>query len=144
MFKSFLRRCVIAAVAVAAGSVMAVQAADLTKVSLRLKWLPQAGYAGFYVAQAKGYYKDEGIDLTINPGGPNLLAENLVASGADTFGLGGGIESILAARDKNLPLVAIGMTHQITPFVFVAKKDGPVKTIEDFRGKKATAWFTGR
>ncbi|WP_395346622.1 ABC transporter substrate-binding protein [Variovorax sp. UC122_21] len=122
---------------------LGASAAEPTKASLRLKWLPQAGYAGFYVAQAKGYFKDEGIDLTINPGGPNLLTENLVATGADTFGLGGGVESILAARDKNLPLLAIGMTHQVTPFVFVAKKDGPVKTIEDFKGKKATAWFTG-
>jgi len=52
-----------------------VIAADLTKATLRLKWLPQTQFAGFYVAVAKGYYKDEGIDLTINPGGPNLLAE---------------------------------------------------------------------
>jgi NitT/TauT family transport system substrate-binding protein len=137
----FLRSLALAA-AFAALAVGA-QAAELTKASLRLKWLPQAGYAGFYVAQAKGYYKDEGIDLTINPGGPNLLTENLVATGADTFGLGGGVESILAARDKGMPIIGIGMTHQVTPFVFVAKKDGPVKTIEDFRGKKATAWFTG-
>jgi len=140
MLRKLFRFCVAGAVALAA---LSTHAADLTKASLRLKWLPQAGYAGFYVAQAKGYFKDEDIDLTINPGGPNLLTENLVATGADTFGLGGGVESILAARDKNLPLVAIGMTHQITPFVFVAKKDGPVHTIEDFRGKKATAWFTG-
>lgn len=120
-----------------------VQAAEPVKASLRLKWLAQAGYAGFYVAHAKGYYKDAGIDLTINPGGPNLLVENLVATGADTFGLSGGVESVLSARDKGLPIVSFGMTHQVTPFVFVAKKDGPVKSIEDFRGKKATAWFTG-
>ena len=118
-------------------------AADPVKASLRLKWLPQAQFAGFYVAQAKGYYKDEGIDLTINPGGPNLLTENLVATGADTFGLSGGTESVLAARDKGLPLLAVGMGHQLTPFVFVTRKDGPVKTLEDFRGKKVTAWFTG-
>ena len=125
------------------GAAFDATAAELTKASLRLKWLVQSGYAGFYVAQAKGYFKEEGLDLTINPGGPNILAENMVATGADTFGLSGGSESVLAARDKNLPVVAFGMTHQLTPFVFVAKKDGPVNTIEDFRGKKATAWFTG-
>lgn len=119
------------------------QSADLIKASLRLKWLPQTQFAGFYVAQAKGYYKDEGIDLTINPGGPNLLTENLVASGTDTFGLSGGTDSVFAARDKSLPIVSIGIAHQLTPFVFVVRKDGPIKTLEDFRGKNITAWYTG-
>jgi NitT/TauT family transport system substrate-binding protein len=118
-------------------------AQSLAKASLRLKWLPQAQFAGFYVALAKGYYKAEGIDLTINPGGPNLLTENLVATGADTFGLSGGTDSVFAARDKNLPIVCIGVAHQITPFIFVARKDGPVKTLQDFKGKTVTTWFTG-
>ena len=113
------------------------------KASLRLKWLAQTQFAGFYVALAKGYYKAEGIDLTINPGGPNLLTENLVASGADTFGLSGGTDSVMAARDKGLSIVCVGISHQVTPFVFVARKDGPVKTLEDFRGKTVTTWFTG-
>ena len=116
---------------------------DLPKLTLRLKWLPQAQFAGFYVAVAKGYYKAEGLDLTINPGGPNLLTENLVATGADTFGLSGGTDSVLAARDKNLPIICIGVAHQRTPFVFVARQDGPIKTLQDFRGKTVTTWFTG-
>ena len=113
------------------------------RASLRLKWLAQTQFAGFYVALAKGYYKAEGIDLTINPGGPNLLTENLVASGADTFGLSGGTDSVMAARDKGLPIVCVGIAHQITPFVFVSKKDGPVKTLADFKGRTVTTWFTG-
>ena len=118
-------------------------ATEPVKASLRLKWLPQTQFAGFYYAQAKGYYKDEGIDLTINPGGPNLLTENLVATGADTFGLSGGTDSVMAAIDKGMPIVSVGVAHQITPFVFVSKKEGPVKTLKDFEGKKVTAWFTG-
>ncbi|MFB9949612.1 ABC transporter substrate-binding protein [Rhizobium puerariae] len=118
-------------------------AQDMVNASLRLKWLTQAQFAGFYVALEKGYYKDEGINLTINPGGPNLLTENLVATGADTFGLSGGTDSVFAARDKGMPIVCIGVAHQVTPFVFVTYKDGPVKTLQDFKGKKVTAWFTG-
>jgi NitT/TauT family transport system substrate-binding protein len=135
-----------AAFALTAGSLpisASVAAETLTKASLRLKWLPQSQFAGFYVALAKGYYKAEGIDLTINPGGPNLLTENLVATGADTFGLSGGTDSVFAARDKNLPVVCIGVSHQITPFIFVTRKDGPVKTLQDFKGKTVTTWFTG-
>ncbi|MFS8037032.1 ABC transporter substrate-binding protein [Xanthobacter sp. AM11] len=118
-------------------------AADPVPATLRLKWLPQAQFAGFYVAVAKGYYKAEGIDLTINPGGPNILAENLVATGADTFGLSGGLDSVFAARDKGLPVVCVGISHQMTPFVFVVRADGPIKSIQDFKGKKVTTWFTG-
>ena len=118
-------------------------AQTLTKASVRLKWLPQTQFAGFYLAKARGHYAAEGIDLTINPGGPNLLTENLVATGADTFGLSGGTDSVFAARDKGLPIVCVGVAHQTTPFVFVARADGPIKTLQDFRGKTVTAWFTG-
>jgi NitT/TauT family transport system substrate-binding protein len=136
------RRTVLAGLAassVASGS----RAQGLTKASVRLKWLAQTQFAGFYLAKARGYYEAEGIDLTINPGGPNLLTENLVATGADTFGLSGGTDSVFAARDKGLPIVCVGVAHQVTPFVFVSRADGPVKTIQDFRGKTVTAWFTG-
>lgn len=119
------------------------QTREPVKASLRLKWLTQAQFAGFYYAQAKGYYKAEGIDLTINPGGPNLLTENLVATGADTFGLSGGTDSVLAGVDKGLPIVSIGVSHQITPFVFVTRADSPIKSLKDFQGKKVTTWFTG-
>jgi NitT/TauT family transport system substrate-binding protein len=150
MYKPMLSRrhalAALAAVALTAGSLTTAAPAaaeTLTKASLRLKWLPQAQFAGFYVALAKGYYKAEGIDLAINPGGPNLLTENLVATGADTFGLSGGTDSVFAARDKGLPVVCIGVSHQITPFIFVTRKDGPVKTLQDFKGKTVTTWFTG-
>lgn len=118
-------------------------AQTLTRATLRLKWLTQAQFAGFYVAQQKGYYREAGIDLTINPGGPNLLTENLVASGADTFGLSGGTDSVFAARERNLPIICAGVMHQQTPFVFVTRADGPIRTLADFRGKTITTWFTG-
>jgi NitT/TauT family transport system substrate-binding protein len=118
-------------------------AQGLTRATLRLKWLPQAQFAGFYLARARGYYQAEGIDLTINPGGPNLLTENSVATGADTFGLSGGTDSVFAARERGLPIVCAGVAHQMTPFVFVARADGPIRTLADFRGKTITTWFTG-
>ena len=138
-----MQRRTLLATALAAPFVTPARAQGLAKASLRLKWLPQAQFAGFYLAKQKGFYEAEGIDLTINPGGPNLLTENLVATGADTFGLSGGTDSVFAARDKGLPVVCIGVSHQRTPFVFVSRVDGPVKTLADFRGKTVTTWFTG-
>lgn len=127
---------------IAAGLAIGPAAAQ-EKASVRLKWVAQSQFAGLYVAQAKGFYKAEGIDMTINPGGPNLNAESLVASGADTFAVGGGTESTLSARDKNLPIATIAMLHQRTPFVYVVLADSPVRTIGDFKGKKITTFFTG-
>ncbi|MBB3896669.1 ABC transporter substrate-binding protein [Roseococcus suduntuyensis] len=139
------RRHLLAATGAAAVSpfIRPAGAQTLTRATLRLKWLTQAQFAGFYVALQKGYYREAGIDLTINPGGPNLLTENLVASGADTFGLSGGTDSVFAARERNLPIVCAGVMHQQTPFVFVTRADGPIRTLADFRGKTITTWFTG-
>ena len=50
------------------------------KASVRLKWLTQAQFAGLYVAKAKGFYLAEGIDLTINPGGPKRLFSTTLTS----------------------------------------------------------------
>lgn len=108
-----------------------------------MKWLPQGSFAGYYVAVEKGFYREEGLDLEIVPGGPNLLTENLVATEADTFGLSGGTDSVFVARDKGMPVVCFGLAHQVTPFVFVARKDGPVATLRDMKGKRVVAWFTG-
>lgn len=113
------------------------------KVTLRLKWLTQAQFAGPYVAEAKGFYDDAGLDMTIQPGGPNINVETMVASGANTFGIASGTEGVLASRAKDLPIKAIGMDQQITPYVYVAKPDSGISSAADFAGKKVATWFTG-
>jgi len=118
-------------------------AAEPTPASLRLKWLPQSQFIGYYVAKAKGYYTDEGIALTINPGGPNIIAENMVGSGVDTFGHGGGTASLLQAREKGLPIVGVGMLFQETPYRLVALEKAGIKKFTDLKGKTVSTWFTG-
>lgn len=139
------RRHLLATLGTAAAfpAIRRADAQTLTRATLRLKWLAQTQFAGFYLALSRGYYREAGIDLTINPGGPNLLTENLVASGADTFGLSGGTDSVFAARERNLPIVCVGVAHQQTPFVFVSRANGPIRALTDFRGKTVTTWFTG-
>jgi len=135
---------------IAVGAVIAVlsvtgaaTAQELTKASLRLKWLASAQFAGYYVAKDKGWYAQEGIDLTINPGGPNIIGENLVATGTDTFGHAGGATTLLQARSKGLPLIGIGMMFQETPYRFVAREKSGIKSLDDFKGKTVSTWFTG-
>jgi NitT/TauT family transport system substrate-binding protein len=112
-------------------------------ISIRLKWVAQAQFAGIYVAKAKGFYAQAGLEATINPGGPNINVETLVASGADTFGIASGTEGVLYAREKALPLVCIGMSQQLTPFAYVAYTASGINSVKEFRGKKVATWFTG-
>lgn len=121
----------------------AASAQDLTKASLRLKWLAAAQFAGYYVAKDKGWYAEEGLDLTINPGGPNIIGENLVGAGTDTFGHAGGAASLLQARSKDLPIIGIGMMFQETPYRLVALPKSGITDFNDFRGKTISTWFTG-
>jgi NitT/TauT family transport system substrate-binding protein len=136
-------------IATVAGALLGVlgaapaRAAELTPASLRLKWLPQAQFVGYYVAKAKGWYADEGIDLSINPGGPNIIAENMVGSGTDTFGHGGGAASLLQAREKGLSILCIGMLFQETPYRFVTLEKSGIKQFADVKGKTVSTWFTG-
>lgn len=125
--------------AIAGGS--AGHAADA--VSVRLKWVTQAQFAGVYVAKAKGFYSDAGLDVTINPGGPNVNVEPLVAAGTDTFGIASGTEGVLYSREKGLPLVCIGMSQQMTPFAYVAYAGSGINSVKDFKGKTVATWFVG-
>src|ERR671927_1703451 len=78
------------------------EAAD--KLTLQLKWVTQAQFGGYYVAKDKGFYEEEGLDVTINPGGPDIAPEQVIAGGgADVIvdWMGGA----LAARDKGVKLV---------------------------------------
>jgi NitT/TauT family transport system substrate-binding protein len=112
-------------------------------VSLRLKWFHQAQFAGYYLAQDNGFYAEEGLDVTIEPGGPDVDPEQLVGAGATDFAQAGGMESVIAARDKGLLVVAIGAVFQRIDVVFIAKQAAGIKTLGDMLGKSVSTWYTG-
>src|ERR1019366_1519755 len=89
-------RAIVVSAAATLGLTAVGQAAAAEKVSMRLKWIAQAQFVGFYEA--------EGLDMTINPGGPNLNGETLVASNSDNFAVAGGLENLLGGRAKGLPI----------------------------------------
>src|SRR5580658_8145928 len=76
------------------------------KVTLQLKWVTQAQFAGYYVAKAKGFYKDVGLDVTINPGGPDIAPPQVIAGGGADVIIDW-MPSALASREKGVPLVNI-------------------------------------
>ena len=74
MMKKLLTTTLLAAATLALAT--AAQANDTVK--LQMKWVTQAQFAGYYVAASKGYYKDEGLDVTILPGGPDIAPEQVI------------------------------------------------------------------
>jgi NitT/TauT family transport system substrate-binding protein len=144
-FRKLGLQCLLTVIVLSGGLLLAdsALAQQLTNVSLRLKWLASAQFAGYYVAKDKGWYAAEGLNLTINPGGPNIIGENLVASGTDTFGHAGGAASLLQARSKGLPIIGIGMLFQETPYRFIALPKSGIRKFSDLRGKTLSTWFTG-
>jgi ABC-type nitrate/sulfonate/bicarbonate transport system substrate-binding protein len=108
----------------------------LEKVSLRHSWIIDVNTAGYITAIEKGFYEDEGLDVTINPGGVDANPITMVASGSDTFGNIAGAEEIIMARDKKIPIKSVFATHQNNAYVFITKKDSGINSPNDFEGRK--------
>ena len=106
----------------------------LEKTSLRLKWVCQAQFAGYYSAQKEGYYKDVGLSVTIDPAGPNISPIQSVTSGVNEFGIAGA-EQIITAIDNKVPIVAIAVIYRETPEALVSKKELNIKAPKDLKGK---------
>ena len=112
------------------------------KVTVQLKWLPQAQFAGYYVALAKGYYKAEGLDVTIKPGGPDISPVQVIAGkGADV--VVNWMPDALAAREAGVPLVNIAQVFNRSGLMLTCKKASGVASPKDFKGKTLGVWFGG-
>ena len=126
--------------ALAALSAGLVFAAD--EVTLQLKWVTQAQFAGYYVALDKGFYEEENLDVTINPGGPDIAPPQVIAGGgADVI-----VEwmpSALASRERGLPLVNIAQPFKSSGMMLTCLKDSGVASPEDFADRTLGVWFFG-
>ena len=104
-----MRKLALAGIATAAaammmgGSVTGAAAADA--LTLQLKWVTQSQFSGYYVAKDKGFYEEEGLDVTILPGGPDIAPTQVIAGGgADAFVLprpGGGDAPVIEPRPES-------------------------------------------
>ena len=106
------------------------------KISVRLKWVfTSHTAAGPGVALEKGFFKEEGIEAKLNPGGFEFDPVTLVASGSDDFGIKGA-DDVIIARSKGVPIAAIAMDYQTNPVCFMSLKDSSITEPKDFVGKK--------
>jgi NitT/TauT family transport system substrate-binding protein len=116
--------------------------ASAEDVKLQLKWVTQAQFAGYYVAQAKGFYEEEGLNVTILPGGPDIAPTQVIAGGgADVI-----VEwmpAALAAREKGLPLVNIAQPFASSGMMLTCLKETGITSPADFADKTLGVWFFG-
>jgi NitT/TauT family transport system substrate-binding protein len=117
----------------------------LIPVTLQTDWYPQPEHGGFYEALLKGYYRQEGLKVTILPGGPYSSVEQQVATGTAQFGMGSS-DRILEADSQGEHLVAVGATMQFDPQGIMVHADSPVHSFADLEGhtiavKPGSTWF---
>lgn len=111
-------------------------------LTLQLKWVAQAQFAGYYVAAAKGFYKDAGLDVTIKPGGPDVNPSQLIAGGGADVIIDW-MPSALAAREKGVKLVNIAQVFEKSGMELTCRKDSGIHAPADFKGKTLGVWFSG-
>src|SRR5215813_4962190 len=127
------------AAAMLAGAVGANAADPLT---LQLKWVTQAQFAGYYVAKAKGFYDEAGLDVTIKAGGPDVNPSQVIAGGGADVVVDW-MPSALATREKGVPLVNIAQVFQKSGLMLTCRKDSGIKAPTDFKDKTLGVWFGG-
>lgn len=103
---------------------------ELTAATLITNWFAEPEHGGQYAALAQGFYKDAGIDMTIEPGGPQVSPTQIVSSGKALFGMTQA-DDLLIARNKGIPLVAIAATFQTNPQGLIYHKGQDIKDFSD-------------
>ncbi len=128
--------------AMALGGTFASADGHANKVTLQLKWVTQAQFAGYYVAQDKGFYAEEGLTVEIKPGGPDIAPAQVIAGGGADVVLDW-MPSALASREKGLDLVNIAQPFTSSGMMLTCRKDAGIATPADFAGKTLGVWFFG-
>ena len=127
-----MRKFVLGMMALAGLGVASAHAAD--KVTLQLKWVTQAQFAGYYVAKDKGFYKDAGLDVTIKPGGPDVAPPQVIAGGGADVVVDW-MPSALATREKGVPLVNIAQPFKRSGLMLTCRAETGIKKPEDLKDR---------
>jgi NitT/TauT family transport system substrate-binding protein len=116
--------------------------AEMDSVTLQLNGVTEARFAGYYAAQDQGYYVEERLDVTIRPGGPDIVPEQVVLGGQAEFGLNW-LDSTLATRDQGGDIVNIAQVFTRSGMTEITLRDSGIDDIRELRGKKVGVWLGG-
>ncbi|WP_114286632.1 ABC transporter substrate-binding protein [Candidatus Halocynthiibacter alkanivorans] len=116
--------------------------AEPDDLTLQLKWVTQAQFAGYYVALEKGFYSEEDLNVTIKPGGPDIAPTQVLAGGGADVTVEW-MPAALAAREKGLPMVNIAQPFASSGMMLTCRTDTGITSPADFAGKTLGVWFFG-
>lgn len=108
--------------------------AALETVTLQLRWLHQAQFAGFYMAKEKGFYQQADLNVIIKPGGNDQVPIKEVLAKRADFGVGN--TEVLIAYSHGFPLVALAAVFQQSPLILITTDNRGIQSLDDFTGKK--------
>jgi NitT/TauT family transport system substrate-binding protein len=115
-----------------------VGAHEPIKIKFQTDWFPQPEHGGYYQALAKGYYKEEGLDVEILPGGPNAQVMATVATGRADIGMTNG-DDVIVAIARGVPIMMVGAEMQRDPQGILFHEENPLGSLRDLQGKTLMA-----
>jgi NitT/TauT family transport system substrate-binding protein len=115
---------------------------SLTKIKFQLQWVAQAQFAGYYAAVDQGYFKDQGLDVQILLGGPDINPMQVVAAGGAEIGTTW-VPKMLASREGGTDLVDIAQIFQRSGTLEVSFTPKNITTPAQLKGKKVGSWLGG-
>ncbi|MDR3473166.1 MAG: ABC transporter substrate-binding protein [Devosia sp.] len=129
------RRFLALSAAAAALPLTARMAFAADALTFQASWINDAEFAGYFTALDKGYYKDEGLDITYVPGGPDVIPESTLIAGKADLTLTTPDTTIQAIATQGAPFKIIGAQYQKNPLGVVSLAKNPIKTPADLVGK---------
>jgi NitT/TauT family transport system substrate-binding protein len=109
-----------------------------TKITVQLDWVAEPEHGGLYQAQARGFFAEEGLDVTLIPGGPNAFVMPSVATGKADIGQADSTNTLLQ-QAEGLPVVQVAAVFQDDPSGILVHADSPVHKFEDLNGRTIIA-----
>jgi NitT/TauT family transport system substrate-binding protein len=143
--RQLLKGSIVSPALVAAGGVLArvARAAGRVQLNWQLGWIPGINQAGEVVAKRLGYYEQEGLQLSIHPGGPSVDGIAAVASGRCQIGQVSSSHSVMLAVSQGLPIRSFAIGAQRHPYCYVSLRRNPVRKPQDLAGKRVGVQPTG-
>jgi len=115
----------------------------ITDIKLQLQWLPQAQFAGYYVALDKGYFKEEGFDsVEIIPSGGDIVPQDALAAGDVDFAVAW-VPKVLGTLESGVELTDIAQVFQKSGTLQVSFAGDGIDSVDDFEGKRIGSWGFG-
>ena len=123
--------------------ITAASHADEIELSYRLKWLFNTSVAGDIYADAKGYFKEAGLKVTVKEGSPEKNAINELELGHSDFGVASA-DQVIRALDKGAKIMVLAQLFQVNPMQWIYRADQPqIKTLDDLKGRNIGITFGG-